>query len=143
MSFKKRHQRSCPFSLSASGRHPEGGSHLRARRRSVPRTQPCWNLDLRLPASRAVRKQIPMVCAMHLQCHCYGSLSKPSWSKGISHRAKGVSSREAAISHLCAHNCSALYWVIINTPCPDHGQLGGTHGSLEQHVLDASEGLLG
>ena len=42
----------------------------------LTRTQPGWQLDLGLPASRTVNKEISVVKTISFVVFCYGSLSK-------------------------------------------------------------------
>ena len=42
----------------------------------LTRTQPCWQLDLGLPASRTVNKEISVVKATQFVVFCYGLPSK-------------------------------------------------------------------
>ena len=56
-------------------RQQEGG-HLQAKERGLRTNQPCWYLDLGLPASRTVRKQMSVVEATKSMVFCYNSSSK-------------------------------------------------------------------
>ena len=47
-----------PLSMHTEGRTQGCGSHLQATERGLPWNQPCWYLDLRLPASSIVRKSL-------------------------------------------------------------------------------------
>ena len=52
--------------------------HLQAKKRAFRNTQPCWNLDLGLPASRTVRKQMAIVWATQSVVLCHGGPGRGS-----------------------------------------------------------------
>lgn len=51
-------------------------SQLQAKERGHRRSETCWQLDLRLPASRIVKKQISVISTIQSVVLCYDSPSK-------------------------------------------------------------------
>jgi len=52
------------------------GGYWQVRKRGLTRNQPWWYLDLGLPASRAARKYISLVCAPQSVVFCCSSPSR-------------------------------------------------------------------